>query len=340
MILPSIKDAGTDSVVMSPFTTLLSGAINKAKSDANLVKDLTIAEGCSSTGDQIAAAVSEEILQTTNAIESSTGISFSDILSDFIDNSPNEYITESAAQNLAKFFPYFKSAADQFDEVLSNQYGITINTNLTIDQSTVSALLEDSNPEKIQLDYLTIFRDEPNSLGWYIEDKVEARGGNLNSDGTLVHGACYSGDVNQCQSTEFNLESIKDASTFFERRSNLYNSQYNPSGINWFIEYQDSQYANYNVDGSLGERRCSTKHKLLITPQVADDSLKNLQDNYETGVIFGGDIVDSCSKAKESGVFDRNPNGTPDTRNNLLCLCQKAITTKLLTLKRHLVLLY
>ena len=24
------------------------------------------------------------------------------------------------------------------------------------------------------------------------KDKVEARGGNLNSDGTLVHGACYS----------------------------------------------------------------------------------------------------------------------------------------------------
>ena len=103
-------------------------------------------------------------MQTTNAIESYRN-KFLDILSDFIDNSPNEYITESAAQNLAKFFPYFKSAADQFDEVLSNQYGIN-HTNLTIDQSTVSSLLEDSNPEKIQLDYLTIFRDEPNSLGW------------------------------------------------------------------------------------------------------------------------------------------------------------------------------
>ena len=58
--------------------------------------------------------------------------------------------------------------------MLSNQYGITINTNLTIDQSTVSALLEDSNPEDST--GLSNNGDEPNSLGWYIEDKVEARG--------------------------------------------------------------------------------------------------------------------------------------------------------------------
>ena len=187
-------------------------------------------------------------------------------------------------------------------------------------------MLQESNPEKIQLDYLTIFRDEPNDLGWYIEDKVEARGGSLNSDGTLVHGACYSGDVNQCQSSEFNLESIKNASTFFERRSNLYNSQYNPSGINWFIEYQDSQYANYNVDGSLGERRCSTKHKLLLHLRL-QMIVQRICKTIMKLELFSVEILLIAAAKPKKVVF------LIETQMELLiqeiicfCLCLKAIT--------------
>ena len=41
------------------------------------------------------------------------------------------------------------------------------------------------------------------------------------------------------------------------------------------------------------------------------------RDQYATGVFFGGDAVDSCQTAIETQVFDKNPVGTPDTRNNL-----------------------
>ena len=62
--------------------------------------------------------------------------------------------------------------------------------------------------EKLKLDYVTIFRDEPNELGWYIEDKVEARGAILDSSGNLIHGACYSGDEEKCRNDSFNLRVI------------------------------------------------------------------------------------------------------------------------------------
>ena len=76
-------------------------------------------------------------------------------------------------------------------------------------------------------------------------------------------------------------------------------------------------HANYNNDGSLGERRCSTKHKLRIEPH-GNTSTRRRSDDYETGVFFGGDIVDSCQEALETGNFDREPINIPDTRNNIL----------------------
>ena len=93
MYLPSIKDAGTESVIISPFTSLLSNAISKSKADAGLVQDLTVAEGCQSIGTDIASRVSSELNQIVETIEQATGISYQDILSDFIDESPNEYLS-------------------------------------------------------------------------------------------------------------------------------------------------------------------------------------------------------------------------------------------------------
>ena len=58
MVLPSISDAGSDKVVISPFTSLLSNVISKAKDSAGLVEDLTVAEGCREAGDDLATKVS------------------------------------------------------------------------------------------------------------------------------------------------------------------------------------------------------------------------------------------------------------------------------------------
>ena len=97
-------------------------------------------------------------------------------------------------QNLAKFLPYFYEAASQFDSELSSTYGIEINTNLTIKPETASELLTAENPESLTLDFFTVYEDEPNSLGWYLQDRLEADGAVLKNDGTLEHGTCIGGD--------------------------------------------------------------------------------------------------------------------------------------------------
>ena len=45
MILPSIEDAGIDTIVISPFTSLFAEAIITAKNNSDLTEDLTVAAG-------------------------------------------------------------------------------------------------------------------------------------------------------------------------------------------------------------------------------------------------------------------------------------------------------
>ena len=110
--------------------------------------------------------------------------------------------------------PYFYEAASQFDSELSSTYGIEINTNLTIKPETAAVLLTAENPGSLTLDFFTVYEDEPNSLGWYLQDRLEAEGAVLKNDGTLEHGTCIGGDnrVGDCSTTVFNLTTIKNAS--------------------------------------------------------------------------------------------------------------------------------
>ena len=79
MILPSINDTGASSIVISPFTSLFSEAILNAKS--NLKEDLTVDEGCSSSGDDVASTISSRIDSLKLSISNSFGISFFSIQS-------------------------------------------------------------------------------------------------------------------------------------------------------------------------------------------------------------------------------------------------------------------
>ena len=109
MALPSINDAGTDSIIISPFTNLLSNAITKAKSDSGIKEDLSVNDGCGSVADGIASKISSEVSQIIEAIEQSLGVTYADLLTDFVADESNQYITTSAAENLADFSTLFQT---------------------------------------------------------------------------------------------------------------------------------------------------------------------------------------------------------------------------------------
>lgn len=317
MMMPSIKDSGSRSIVISPFTNLLSNTISKAKADVELVEDLTLAEGCGTKGDAIATKISAEVKQLTDTIESSTGVSYKNLLTDFVASSPNALITTSAAESLADYLPYFKIASDEIDKELSDKYGIDINTNLTIQRETVQNILANS-PDSIELNFYTIYKDKPNALGWFLQDSVEARKGILNRNGELVHAECIGGDSGSCKTTNFSLEAIKNASNWYMKRSDLINESYKLNDDNWQLNYEESMYVTYNPDGSVNQRRCNDQNWLYLQPKFQEDN-RVRNDRYNTGYAYGGSGFDSCAVARTTGITEVNQSN-PSIPSNALFL--------------------
>ena len=70
MLLPSVNDAGSNELVISPFTSLIGEAILKGKNDADLTEDLSVYEGCQSEGDAVASKISAQVSSLISNIES------------------------------------------------------------------------------------------------------------------------------------------------------------------------------------------------------------------------------------------------------------------------------
>ena len=116
------------SIVISPFTSLLGDAVIQAKRSSSITDELTLVEGCSNIGNSIASSISNELTQIKNTLSTSLNISYDDLVIDFIADTSSSIITETSAQNIAKFFPYFKDLTDEFDSELSIIHDKTINT--------------------------------------------------------------------------------------------------------------------------------------------------------------------------------------------------------------------
>ena len=116
MILPSIEDAGIDKIVISPFTSLFAEAIITAKNNSDLTEDLTVEQGCQSEGDAVASLVTARIDDLKNSIETNFGVTYAELLSDFIADETNDNVTEEVAQNIAKLLPYLQIIDNQVSE--------------------------------------------------------------------------------------------------------------------------------------------------------------------------------------------------------------------------------
>jgi hypothetical protein len=106
MVLPSINDSGTNTIVISPFTSLFSEAILLAKN--GIVEDLSLSEGCSVKGDEIATLITQRIDELKNSLQANFNITYSDLLGDFIQSS-GDIVNEDTAQNIAKIFPSYSA---------------------------------------------------------------------------------------------------------------------------------------------------------------------------------------------------------------------------------------
>jgi len=293
MVLPSINDTGSSAIVISPFTSLLGDAIVEAKNSSSIKDDISLEEGCGDIGNDISSRISSELNQIKNTLNSSLNISYDDLLVDFIEDTSNTKISEDSAQNIAKFFPYFKELTDEFDAELSSLHDKVINTNVSIQSDSINAILSDPAISKIPLNFSAIYKTEPNDSGWFIEEKITAYGAEVNNaTGELIHFTCF-GDSENCATNELSLVSLRDASKRYTRTSSFINNNYNPLSYNYQLVVEDEQRVDFDFDGDPSSRVCILQNWLYLVPVNQRENFTT-SDRYNTGASSGSDETDNC----------------------------------------------
>ncbi|HIF60582.1 MAG TPA: hypothetical protein EYQ26_13990 [Rhodospirillales bacterium] len=268
MILPSIVDAGTDSIIISPFTSLFSQAILSAKNE--ITEDLTVSEGCGSEGSSIAQKVTARITELKDSIQSNFGISYQDLLSDFVLNASDQ-VNELAAQNIASLLPYLQTIDNQVSEGLSTKFGKEIRANVSLSESSLGIIFGGSSYDKLPLDFSSIYRTEANDFGWYQEERLEASGAFISNSGVLSRADCSETDTELCSITELSLKNISNASTSYQQSSDFFNSGIDFSDINvtsgtLYVNARDSRAWRNNSanwrDKNNRDRECQTDNQI------------------------------------------------------------------------------
>mgnify|MGYP000057711691 CR=1 FL=1 len=290
MILPSIDDTGSSSIVISPFTSLFSEAILSAKS--SLKEDLTVDEGCSSSGDDVASTISSRIDSLKLSISNSFGISFTDLTSDFIATSGLK-VNETAAQNIAKLLPYLKKIDNQVSDGLTSKFGKEIRANVSLSESALAIIFGGSSYEKLPLDFKTVYRTDANATGWYQEERLEASGAFISDSGVLSRADCSDTDTELCNITDLSLKNISNASTSYTQSSNFFNSSIDFNDINvtsgtLYVDARDSRTwrndsANWQ-DKNNRDRECQSDNQIRFQNSLISGTRTEFQySSYSQG---------------------------------------------------------
>ena len=164
-----------------------------------------------------------EINEIITTIETNFGISYQDLMSDYIANSSSSAINQTKAEKIAKYLPYFKDIYDQTKNDLTQKYGPDAGLRLAIADETVETVLGNDVFDELNLNFRTRFESEPNISGWFVQETISSEGAKLSSDGLLTHALCLT-DASNCTSSNFTLNAIADASQAF-LRSAIYRNE-------------------------------------------------------------------------------------------------------------------
>ena len=283
MILPSINDTGSEAIVISPFTSLLSQAIIAGKSQANLAENLSISQGCAAEGDAVSAKVSSEISTLLSAMQSNFGLTKSDITGDFI-ASAGAIVNEAKAQKIANFYPYLKSITDSINTDLTTTYGKSITTDLALKDSAITSILSSDNFDDLPIDFSTRWQTTPSSNGWYTEETIRAYGATISADGNLKDHQCK-GTVDECTSKDYGLSSLADASQKWLKIVRFRNN----TGIAGYegrdIEFNIEDDRRSVIDLGAERRDCVKKEEIKLY-DAFDSSGGRKHFRYSTGHVF------------------------------------------------------
>ena len=267
MILPSVEDAGTNTIVISPFTSLFAEAVITGKNNSNLVVELTVAEGCEAKGDSVATNISTAITTVKNSIETNFGITYDQLLGDFVANSTNAKVTEEVAQSIASYFPSLKVLSTEVSDELTEKYETPINIDLALNEDSLDSIFSGSAFNELPLNFNTFYRTPTSDDGWFTEDLIYTTGAKLTSEGTLKNHGCLSAIASDCEFSDnlVSLNKVADAAEFFARTTFFRNS--NLSNYQPFPEIQPGSVliaSNDNRNWNGSNRNCTTREDIEI----------------------------------------------------------------------------
>ena len=294
MILPSIEDAGIDTIVISPFTSLFAEAIITAKNNSNLTEDLTVEQGCQSEGDAVASLVTARIDELKNSIETNFGITYAELLSDFIADETNDNVTEEVAQNIAGLLPHLQIIDNQISQDLSETFEKEIRANVSLAEESLAIIFSGEDYEKLPLNFYSSYNTEPNSDGWFRNESIEASGSFISSDGILSREDCSDTDTALCNVSELTLNNIANISTFFRKTSSFNKStpiDFNNLGITDGNLSVGATLSNAWRDGSTSwdssgsrQRECQKAEDIQFSNSVSSEISTNFHyNNYSQG---------------------------------------------------------
>ena len=255
MVLPSIEDAGIDTIVISPFTSLFAEAIITAKNNSDLTEDLTVEQGCQSEGDAVASLVTARVDDLKNSIETNFGITYAELLSDFIADETNDNVTEEVAQNIAELLPYLQIIDNQVSEGLSETFDKDIRANVSLAEESLAIIFSGEEYEKLPLNFYSSYNTEPNSDGWFRNESIEASGSFISKDGILSREDCSDTDTALCDLSELTLKNIANTSTLYRKTSSFSKNtpiDFNDLGITDGNLSVGATLSNAWRDGSVG----------------------------------------------------------------------------------------
>ena len=292
MILPSINESESTKIVISPFTSLLSDAVVQGINISNVEEEISLESSCGDIGARVATNIYDELRQIENIIESNLDLDYKDLFIDFIENQTASSITESAAQNIASFFPYLKEITDEFDSELTTIHKKNINTKVAIEKDSIQTILQDTNLVELPLSFSAIYTTNPNDLGWYIEEKISANGAKIDNSGQLKHFTCFTNSDN-CITDSRDLSSLRNASKRYTRTSSFLNNDYSSNLYNYRLIVEDEQRVNFDINGNPNSRVCIYQNWLYLQPLNTKENFTS-RDRYSTGLVGSGDSVDDC----------------------------------------------
>ena len=296
MVLPSVKDAGSSSVVISPFTTLFTEAIVEGKS--SLSEDLSVNEGCGEKGDSVSSAVSATINALKTSIETNFNIESDRLFADFIFNSTAQ-VNESIAQNIAKLFPYTKTIDDEISQYLTDRFSKPIRTNISLSKDSLEIIFGGEAYEKLPLSFASRYATEPNPFGWMQLESIESSNAFLSKSGVLSREDCSSTDTELCDITDFSLEAVANAATHYSRKSSFYNSAISVDNLSGNITVTAEDARTWRNNSSTWQQAGSRDRECIKQETISfrvDDTV-NLSEFYFSGYSQGYEQA-NCSLAR------------------------------------------